>query len=104
MMEHYFPLKYQSIQTQLRVLAPRNNPGVHLGQFQQSDLTAAPRAHTCTSDVTNSKFQFQSTCYKWLFISMNFHCNRLKQCDLLALFRELSDHPSYNGNNSLNDM
>ena len=27
---------------------------------------------------------------------MNFHCNQLKQCDLIALFRELSDHTSYN--------
>ena len=26
---------------------------------------------------------------------MNFHCIRYKQCDLIALFRELSDHPSY---------
>ena len=49
-----FLLKYQSIQTQLRVLAPRSNPGVHMGRFQQSDVTAAPRAHT--SDVTFSKF------------------------------------------------
>ena len=26
---------------------------------------------------------------------MDFHCNRLKHCDIIALFRELSDHPSY---------
>ena len=26
---------------------------------------------------------------------MNFHCNRQMQCDLIALFLELSDHPSY---------
>ena len=63
MTEHYFPLKYQSLQAQLRVLAPRSNPGVQMGRFQRSDATAAPRAHT--SDVTCSKFQFQSTCYEW---------------------------------------
>ena len=61
-MEHYFPLKNQSIQTQLRVLAPRSRPGVQMGQFLRSDVTAAPRAHT--SDVTFSKFQFQSTWYE----------------------------------------
>ena len=53
MTEHYFPLIFQSIQTQLRVLAPRSNPGVHMGRFQRSDVTAAPRAHT--SDATFSK-------------------------------------------------
>ena len=26
---------------------------------------------------------------------MNFHCNLYKQCDFIALFRELSDRPSY---------
>ena len=56
MTEHYFPLKIPSIQTQLRVLAPISNQGVHvhMGQLQRSDVTTAPRAHT--SDVTFSKF------------------------------------------------
>ena len=63
MMDHYFLLKYQYIQTQLRVLAPMINPEVQMGRFQRSDVTAAPRAHT--SDVTFSKFKFQSTCYEW---------------------------------------
>ena len=58
-----FRKKYQSIQTQLRVIAPRSRPGVQMGRFQRSDVTAAARAHT--SDVTFSKFQFQSTCYEW---------------------------------------
>ena len=49
-----FRLKYRSNQTQLRVLALRSNPGVHVRRFQQSDVTAAPRAHT--SDVTFSNF------------------------------------------------
>ena len=49
-----FLKKYQSFQTQLRVLAPRSDPGVRMGRFQRSDVTAAPRAHT--SDVTFSKF------------------------------------------------
>ena len=63
MTEHSFPLKYQSIQILLRVVAPRNNPGVHMGRLQRSDVTAASRAHT--SDVTFSKFQFQSACFEW---------------------------------------
>ena len=58
-----FRKKYQSFQTQLRVLDPRSNPGVQMGRLQQSDVTAAPRANT--SDVTFSKFQFQSTCYEF---------------------------------------
>ena len=66
-----------------------------MDRFKRSDATAAPRAHT--SDVTSSKFQFQSTGFECKFISMGFHCNRLKQCDLIALFREVSDHPSYKG-------
>ena len=45
-----------------------------MGRFQRNDVTVVPRAHT--SDVTFSKFQFQSTGYEWLFILMNFHCNR----------------------------
>ena len=57
MTEHYFPLKNQSIKTQLL-----SNQGVHMGRFQRSDVTAAPRTHT--SEVTFSKFQFQSTCYE----------------------------------------
>ena len=44
-----------------------------MGRFQRSDVTAAPRAHT--SDVTFSKFQFQSAYYEWQFISVNFHRN-----------------------------
>ena len=46
--------KYQSTQTQLRVLALRSNPGVQMGRFPRNDVTAVPRAHT--SDVTFSKF------------------------------------------------
>ena len=47
---------------QLRILAWRSNPGVHMGRLQRSDVTAAPRAHTL--DVTFSKFQFQSTSHE----------------------------------------
>ena len=54
MMEHYFLLRYQSIQTQLEVLARRSNPRVHMGRSQQSDVTTSPRAQM--SDVTISKF------------------------------------------------
>ena len=63
MMEHYFPLRCQSIQTQLLVLALRSNPGVQMGLFQRNDVTAVPRAHM--SDVSFSKFQFQSTFCEW---------------------------------------
>ena len=65
MTEHYFRSKIpiNSNQTQLQVLAPRSNPGVHMDQSQLCDVTAGLRAHT--SDVTFSKFQFQSTCYEW---------------------------------------
>ena len=34
-----------------------------MGPLQRSDVTAAPRAHT--SDVTFSKFEFQSTNNEW---------------------------------------
>ena len=44
---HYFPLKIQ-------VLASRSNPGVRMGRFQRSDVTAAPRARA--SGVIFSKF------------------------------------------------
>ena len=63
MAEHNFNYKYQSILTQLRVLAQIINPGVQMGRFQRNDVTAAPRAHT--PDVTFSKFKFQSACYEW---------------------------------------
>ena len=54
MIAHYFPLKTQSIQTQVGVLAPRSNPVVQMGRFQRSGVTATPLAHM--SDVTFSKF------------------------------------------------
>ena len=57
-MTHFRPAlrteTYQSIQTRLRVLALRSIPGVQMGWFQLSDVTAAPCAHM--SDVTFSKF------------------------------------------------
>ena len=44
-------------------LTPEKQPEVQMGQFQQNDVAATHRAHT--SDVTFSKYQIQSTCYKW---------------------------------------
>ena len=49
-----FREKLQSIQAQLQILDPRDNPVVQVGRFQWSDVTTAPLAHT--SDVTFSNF------------------------------------------------
>ena len=61
MTEHYFQLTKQSIQAQLRALAPRSKPGVHVGQFQRSDVSAVPRAQT--SDDRFSKLAMNGSLY-----------------------------------------
>ena len=53
-MEHYFPLKIPLISNTTTSFNPKKQPRGTDGPVQQSDVTAAPRAHT--SDVTFSKF------------------------------------------------